>query len=138
MNPQAAEKLGIAQQVEFHGGIAKRDVPKWLDRADIFLNTSRIDNTPVTVAEAMACGLCVVSTDVGGMPYMLRDGVDGLLCPDDAVEPMAKSITRLLREKKTAEKISDEARRQAFQQDWSKVIPIWSELLKGAAHRDVP
>ena len=59
---QRAIELGVADRIRFMGGIAKATVPQWLSQADIFLNTTNIDNTPVSVLEAMACGLCTIST----------------------------------------------------------------------------
>src|SRR5262249_5639031 len=49
-------KIGIEQRVKFAGQVSKKDVPRVLSEADIFLNTTSIDNTPVSVIEAMACG----------------------------------------------------------------------------------
>ncbi len=48
---------------------------------DIFLNTTNVDNAPVTVVEAMACGLCIVSTDAGGVPDLVEDEHEALLVP---------------------------------------------------------
>src|SRR5262249_26172250 len=76
---ETAKRLGVATRISMPGGVAKEDVPGWLKQGDIFLNTSRVDNTPVSVLEAMASGLCIVSTDVGGMPFLLDDGQDALL-----------------------------------------------------------
>ena len=56
-------------------------MPGQLDQADVFLNTTNYDNTPVSVLEAMACGLPLVSTNVGGIPYLLEDGKTALLAP---------------------------------------------------------
>ena len=69
---QRAIELGVADRIRFMGGIAKATVPQWLSQADIFLNTTNIDNTPVSVLEAMACGLCTISTNAGGIPSLAR------------------------------------------------------------------
>ena len=72
-----AGELGVADRIEFIGKVPKPDVPIWLNKADIFINTTNYDNTPISVMEAMACGLCVVSTNVGGVPYLLESEVTG-------------------------------------------------------------
>ena len=79
-----AERERIGRFISTPGGVPKSSIASWLNRGDIFLNTTNIDNTPVSVLEAMACGLCVVSTNVGGMPYLLEHEHDALLVePDD-------------------------------------------------------
>ncbi len=67
--------------VDFWASVEKSEVPAWLAKGDIFLNTTNVDNTPVSVIEAQAAGLCVVSTNVGGIPFLLENGKDALLVP---------------------------------------------------------
>ena len=76
-----ALKLGVLDRVICPGPVPKDEVPNWLNKGDVFLNTTRLDNTPISVLEAMACGLCIISTNVGGIPYMLLDEYDALLVP---------------------------------------------------------
>ena len=111
------------------GGIPNSEVPKWLNRGDIFLNTTYVDNTPVSVIEAMACGLPVVSTNVGGLSYLLEDGENALLVPPDDAKAMATAVRRILTEPELAEKLSRNARRKAESFDWANVLPLWRELL---------
>ncbi|MEO8429265.1 MAG: glycosyltransferase family 4 protein, partial [Verrucomicrobiota bacterium] len=61
---RVAGEKGVANHITFVGGVPKSEVPGRLSDADIFLNTTNVDNTPVSVLEAMACGLCVVNTNV--------------------------------------------------------------------------
>jgi len=121
----------LEQRVNILGPIEKKDVPTALQKADIFLNTSRIDNTPVSVLEAMANGLCVVSTNVGGMPFMLDDGKDSLLVAPDQSKDMARAVTRLIAEPVLAERISRNARVKAEKWDWAQILPRWQSLLLG-------
>src|SRR5262249_7298751 len=81
-------RLKLDDRVAFSGKIAKKAVAEWLQQGDIFLNTTNIDNTPVTILEAMACGLCIVSTDVGGIPYLLESEKTALLVPKDDPKAM--------------------------------------------------
>ena len=123
-----AESLGVAGRMEFPGGVTKADVPLWLERYDIFLNTTNIDNTPVSVLEAMACGLCVVSTNVGGIPYLLDDGRDALLSAPGDAAGLAGSIARVLREEGLAARLSHNGRMKVEQFDWSITMPQWRKL----------
>jgi len=131
---QLVEEAIRGRQVELTGKVAKADVPSWLNRGDIFLNTSEIDNAPVSVLEAMACGLCVVSTNVGGLPYLLRDGEDALLVPPRDPAAMTAAVRRLLREPALAEKLSRNGRAKAEAHDWGKVLPEWEALFTSLAN----
>jgi len=130
---ELAKALGIAGSVEFSGKIASSEVPDWLQGGDVFINTTNVDNAPVSVIEAMACGLCVVSTNVGGIPCLLDDGKDALLVPPDDPEAMAAAIRRILTEPGLSERLSKNARRKAEQFDWSSMLPRWEELLRNVA-----
>ncbi len=128
-----AAEVGVLDRVSFTGGLPKSRVPAALDGGDIFLNTTDIDNTPVSVLEAMACGLCVVSTDVGGIPYLLEHEQDSLLVPPGQARAMAAAVRRVLTEPGLAERLSRNARRKAEQFDWSVVLPRWERLLRNVA-----
>jgi glycosyltransferase involved in cell wall biosynthesis len=124
-----AAARGLTARITMPGGVQKSAVPGWLARGDIFLCTSNIDNTPVSVLEAMACGLCVVSTNVGGIPFLLEHEQDALLVPPDAPEAMAAAVRRILTEPGLAARLSVNARRKAAQSDWSVVLTQWEQLL---------
>ncbi|MDB6121297.1 MAG: putative glycosyltransferase [Pedosphaera sp.] len=115
-------------QLTLPGGVSKAKVPLWLNRADIFLNTTNVDNAPVSVLEAMACGLCVVSTNVGGLTYLLEDGHNALLVPPDDAEAMARAVSRIITNPELAKKLSQNARVKAKEHDWSRVLPQWHDL----------
>lgn len=131
----AARQWCPMAEVQFPGGVAKSEVPRWLDQHDVFINTTNIDNTPVSVIEAMACGLNVVSTNVGGIPYLLDHGRDALLVEPDDAPAMAQAIRRLLRESGLGQRISSAARRKVEGFDWSRVLPQWETLFLGLSAR---
>jgi glycosyltransferase involved in cell wall biosynthesis len=126
---KVSENLGISEHITYPGKIQKSQVPYWMNKGDIFLNTTNFDNTPVSVMEAMACGLCVVSTNVGGIPYLLDHETDALLVPPDDPEAMAAAVRRILIEPDLAERLSRNARKKAEHYDWSVILPQWEELL---------
>jgi len=129
-----ANDLSIANRIDFPGGVLKADVPKWLSKGDIFINTTNYDNTPVSVIEAMACGLCVVSTNVGGLPYLLDHEKDALLIPADDPKSMASAIHRILTEPGLANQLSQNARKKAEKFDRSIILHQWLELFREVAN----
>ena len=122
-------RLSLEEHVEIAGPVAKSEVPARLAEADIFLNTTNVDNTPVSVLEAMACGLCVVTTNVGGIPYIVQDGADALLVRRDSPFEMADAIRNILNDEWLARSLSKNARRRVMAFDWSRVLPEWEQLL---------
>ena len=130
---QEAERLNIGDRLTLLGGVRKDEVPKKLSEADIFLNTARVDNTPVSVLEAMASGLCVVSTRVGGIPYLVHAEREALLVPSENAVSMAEAVRRIIIEPDLAKRLSCNARRKAEQFDWSVILPRWEKLLHSVA-----
>lgn len=130
---RTATALGVSTRIDLPGGVSKAEVSEWMNKGDIFLNTTNVDNTPISVLEAMACGLCVVSTNVGGIPYLLKHEHTALLIPPDDPEAMAAAVRRLLTEPGLAARLSQNGRREAEQFDWSLVLPHWDSLLKDVA-----
>jgi len=135
---ELARKLGVAGNIEWPGAVPKADIPKWLDQHDIFLNTTNADNTPVSVLEAMASGLCIVSTNVGGIPYLLDSDGDALLTPADDPAAMTAAVRRILSEPLLAESLSHSARQKAERFDWEAILPQWDTLLRSAAEGRKP
>ncbi|HEX8776469.1 MAG TPA: glycosyltransferase family 4 protein [Pyrinomonadaceae bacterium] len=130
---RVAAELGVEDRITFAGGVHKREVPEWMKRGDIFLNTTDVDNTPVSVLEALACGLCVVSTNVGGIPYLLEDERDALLVAPRDEQAMSRAVRRILTDSQLAARLSENARRKAQQFDWSLILPLWKSLLATGA-----
>ena len=78
--------------VTFTGRVDNSKIPELLDRADIMLSAPRTDNMPVSVLEGFNSGLLVISSNVGGVPYMIDDGVNGLLYNYDDYEELAEKM----------------------------------------------
>lgn len=80
------------QNVTFTGRVDNSEIYHQLDNADIMLSAPRVDNMPVSLLEAMNAGLLVISSKVGGVPYMIEDGVTGLLFESDNSEQLAEKM----------------------------------------------
>lgn len=125
---QRADELGIAAAVRFAGFLDPAGKAREMAHHDVFLNTNRVDNMPVSVVEAAACGLPVVATAVGGIPFLLRDGHDALLVPEGDAEAMAAAVERLLAEPELAERLSVAGRALAESCDGPAVAARWESL----------
>lgn len=115
--------------VSFPGRLQKEE---WLDLSssfDLFINTSNIDNTPLSVVEAMALGLVVVSTRVGGLPYLVEDGKEGLLTASGDVGEMANAVEEIMKNPFRAEGMALAARKKAEGFSWKRMKGEWLELL---------
>ncbi|GAA4316440.1 hypothetical protein GCM10023115_25280 [Pontixanthobacter gangjinensis] len=115
--------------VSFTGKLSKQDWINLSENFDIFINTTTVDNTPVSLIEAMALGLPVVSTNVGGVPYLIEDGKTGLLVDSHDTAAMAKAVESLIENPELAKNISMNARQKVESYDWEQVKPLWLELL---------
>lgn len=123
-----AAELKVSDHIELAGKVPHEDVPTWLSESDIFINTTDFDNTPSSLIEAMANGLCIVTTNVGGLPWLVEDGLDALLVPPNDPEAMSNAILRLLSDPALASALSTNARKKAETFDWSAVLPQWETL----------
>jgi glycosyltransferase involved in cell wall biosynthesis len=128
-----AGDLGVADRLRIVGAVRKSEVPRWLAENDIFLNTTDFESFGVCVMEAAACGLCIVSTNVGELPLRWKDGEEVLLVPPGDPRAMAAAARRILTEPALAERLSRNARAKAEQFDWSVILPQWEALLREAA-----
>ena len=89
-----AERLGIASRVRWLGALD--DVASHLSRADVFTLTSRWESLPLSIIEAMAAGLPVVATDVGGVGELVVDRSTGALVPPGDPDALATALDRFL------------------------------------------
>jgi len=119
-------RLGNA---EFVGRVVPDRMPALYRAADVYLNAPDIDNMPGSILEAFASGLPVVTTDAGGIPYIVRHGETGLIVPRGDHAGMAAAALRLLVDSSLAERLItsafEECRRrytpQAVVEDWRSV-----------------
>jgi glycosyltransferase involved in cell wall biosynthesis len=128
-----AEKLGVNSRIRFIPGIPKEEVPTSLDGQEIFISLSDADNTPVSIVEAMASGLPVVSSDVGGMRYLVEDREDGLLVPSRDPDAVATAVEELLAQPLLVQKLTSKAREKAEAFDWAIVLPRWQQIFERVA-----
>ena len=105
---------------------------EWIEQSkesNVFINTTHFDNTPISVIEAMALGIPIVSTNVGGIPYLLKHNSNALLVNDNDVEDMTNQIIRLFTEQNLANYLLKNGKASVANFDWEIVKKQWRELL---------
>jgi len=125
---EMAGKMGLQDNVRFAGFLGTEAKIKEFIDADIYLNTNRIDNMPVSVIEACAMGLPVVATNVGGIPHIIENGESGLLVPNEDVEAMSQAVSTLLGNAELTERLSRNGRFLAERSAWKSVKRDWEAL----------
>lgn len=120
----------LEKHVDIVGAVAKKNVPSWLQKYDVYLNTTSLESFGVAVMEAGAVGLPIVTTNVGELPYLWSNGEDALLVPPNDADAMAKAVQRILTEPGLAERLSRNARRKVEKFDWSVIMPQWERLVE--------
>ena len=115
--------------VKFTGKLSKKDWINLSKSHNIFINTTNIDNTPVSVIEAMALGLPVVSTNVGGIPYLIQDKKEGILVPPNDAKKMSDAILEICNDVDLRKLISKNARSKVEDFDWNKIRCKWQQVL---------
>ena len=109
------------EDVVFKGRIPNNDIYNELNKSDIFLNPTTIDNMPVSSLEALACGLLVISTKVGGIPYIIKDNENGLLVDDNDHVAMADKVDELIRNKNLSRKLINNGRKSIDNYNWHSI-----------------
>lgn len=129
-----AESLGLAGAVTFVGRLDRDAMAEAYRKADIAINPSRVDNMPNSVLEALASGVPVVSTNVGGVPFIVNDGQTALLVPAQSPEAMAEAILRLMDDAALSKKLVDNGLAEVQKYTWQRVWPLLAEVYGNARH----
>jgi glycosyltransferase involved in cell wall biosynthesis len=126
---QLAKKLKMMDSITFTGVLKKEAWHQLSENYDIFINTTNVDNMPVSIIEAMALGFPIVSTNVGGLPYLMDHNVDGILVKPNNEKLMVDAIIKLLQNPVKAKEISLKARDKAITFDSENIKKKWIKLL---------
>jgi glycosyltransferase involved in cell wall biosynthesis len=105
---EEVRRLGIESAVQLLG--ERNDVPELLGTAEIFVLSTRSEGLPLSILEAMATGLPVIASDVGGVPELVIDGETGLLVPPGDPDALAAAIRRLLEDPPLAHRLGEAGR----------------------------
>jgi glycosyltransferase involved in cell wall biosynthesis len=120
------KELGVSDGVRFPGRLDRDAMAALYREADVMLNPSTVDNMPNSVLEAMASAVPVVSTDVGGVPYIVHDGTTALLVKPGDASAMAAATLRLLDNSDLAATLAAAGVEEVRRYTWSKVQGVLS------------
>jgi len=112
----------------FIGRVEPHAIPALYDEADLFVNSATVDNQPVSVLEAFAAGLPVISTGTGDIAAMLGDGDRGLLVPSGDPDALAEAMVTLLEYPERAWRMARRARREVDRYAWRQVSDQWAAV----------
>jgi glycosyltransferase involved in cell wall biosynthesis len=117
---------GARDAVRFAGRVDPADMPRLYDEADLCVNASVIDNQPISILEAFASGLPVVSSPTGDIPSMVRHLETGILVPACDPDAMAAGVRWLLRHPARAIEVARSARLEIDRYTWPTVRDAWA------------
>lgn len=130
-----AAELGITDAVHFAGRLDREAMAALYRECTLSINPSLADNMPNSVLESLASGVPVVSTDVGGVPFLVQDGVTALLVKPGDAHAMAAAILRLLRDPALAQRIAGSGMQEVQRYTWERVAPELSAVYRDAVQR---
>jgi glycosyltransferase involved in cell wall biosynthesis len=121
--------------VRFLGKVAPEWMPKLYADSHIYLNASEVDNQPVSILEAFASGLPVISTPAGDIPSMVRHGQTGLLVPPEAAVSMARAVSETLNRPERALHMAEQAHEELGRYTWRSVRDEWTRVYCGSGFK---
>lgn len=122
-----AQELGL-QNIAFVGRVEPDSIHSQYDAADVYLNGSRVDNQPLSILEAFASGIPVVTTDAGGIPDMVVDGLTGFVVHVDDHESIAAKAVCVLANPDDTVTITRRAFDECQKYRWQSVNEQWNKL----------
>ena len=109
------------ENVEFYGHVNNSDIDKYLSQADVFLSAPTIDNQPMSVLEAFRAGLLVISSRVGGVPYMIEHGVTGLMFESNNYQELASLMIFAVKNQTSSLSMIQRAQEQLKIYSWPNI-----------------
>ena len=131
-------ELGLERDVTFAGRVDNEQITELYRSASLFLNASKVDNMPISLLEAMASGLPIVSTNVGGIPFLVEDGTTALLVRPGDPGAMADAVLRLLADAALADRLVAAGLTAAQAYSWEHVRPRLLDAYARTLGRTVP
>jgi len=124
-----AHSLGITEKCQFVGAVPHKDVPRWLNRFDIYCAPSVSESFGVAVVEASACGLPVIVSRVGGLPEVVQNNKTGIIIPPKDVAALARALETLITNEELRKSMGKSGREFVQQfYDWELCVDKMEQL----------
>jgi len=114
-------ELDLKDCVKFIGRVQNEEIPRYMIASDVFVLPSFSEGFPVVILEAMASGLPIVATKVGGLPEIVKDGENGFLVEPKNPEEIAEKVLLILKGDKLRERISENNKKKVKEYSWERV-----------------
>lgn len=129
------KSLGLSGNIKFEGFVPYHKVPQYLAESSVFILPSRAEGTPNALLQAMAAGLPIIATKVGGIPELVKDRVEGFLIPPNDVHSLAKAIITLTTDRELAKKFGSNARKKAEMFRTENIVKEYVKLLNAVSKK---
>jgi D-inositol-3-phosphate glycosyltransferase len=128
------QELGMNELILFLGKRAQDSLPYYYSAADVLIMPSHYESFGMVALEAMACGTPVVASQVGGLAFLIQDGITGFVVPDGDPRELSDRLTRLLTEPDLRQRLGEQAAAYARQYAWEHIVDrlldIYHDLVK--------
>lgn len=137
---QLSRNLGLGDLVVFLGKRSQDSLPDYYSAAEVVVVPSHYESFGMVALEAMACGTPVVASQVGGLAFLVQDGVTGFHVPDGDPEALCDRLSRLIMDAPLRKKMGEQAADYARGYGWNKIAPrilaLYRETIRGVRRRD--
>lgn len=124
------KNLGLEDSIKIIGPVKNELLFKYYQTHEVYINTTSYESFGVAIVEAASCGIPIVSTSVGEIPYLWQHEENMLLVNSFSEIDFALEVEKLFHDKELSTKLSKNARQKAESFDWKRIEPHWIELLK--------
>ncbi|MBP1150026.1 glycosyltransferase family 4 protein [Methylocaldum sp. RMAD-M] len=128
--------LGIGQNVTFTGRLSPDEMAELYRQADVMLNPTTVDNMPNSILEGMASGLPIVSTHVGGVPYMVEHEKTALLVPPEDPDAMSEQLVRVTSDMALYKSLAENGLAEVTRYGIDAIVPEWVRIYCALAGYD--
>jgi D-inositol-3-phosphate glycosyltransferase len=127
------ESVGVGDMVTFLGKKSQDSLPYYYSATDVLVMPSHYESFGLVALEAMACGTPVIASQVGGLAFLVKDGVTGFHVPGDDPEALSQRLLEILTDEKLRSKMGQQAAEYAKQYDWAliaeKLLVVYEDML---------
>ena len=128
------KELNLEDLVVFLGKRAQETLPYYYSAADILVMPSHYESFGMVALEAMACGIPVIASQVGGLAFLVQDGITGFVVPGGDVAALARTLTKLIQQPELRARLGKQAAEYASWYSWDKIAArirsVYDDLLR--------